>query len=410
MIAKSLEKHPDYQLIKQNDVVSFFHLQLPRWLLEDNRYSGLSLEAKFVYTLLFNRFQLSKYNGWVNGNGEVFIIYTRRELAKCLNIGEKRVSSAMVELKEQQLIWEKRCGRGCPNHIYLAMVVLGLEDSLQSEGNPLDVVDCSGIEGDEMAVLDESAEVVDGAGEMIIEGENADFPAPTDISDCEISENHDCLEPPKTPFKNSQSGVARTADSAVLEPPNRPPSIKDKSQYSKDINSQSHSQCQRQEYAAPTGDCQESSPSVAKKPEAKTKNLPDNFLETHPSPNLIHDSEETELSEIFNKCELDYLESQQSAVMRDAIERLYYSQYFKIGNAVYPQSKIRENLNRLDIFILQDVLDRLGANMGKIRNSSAYVTTVLFNTIMETGSDLIVDPYLNFLRNSGKQALTKGGG
>ena len=109
---------PDYGLMKQSDVVQFYHLQFPRWLLEDRRYMPLGIEAKFVYMLLFNRFQLSKHNGWINGEGEVYVIYTRRELAEKLGVNEKRVSAAMNELKEYKLIWEKRCGRGFANQIY----------------------------------------------------------------------------------------------------------------------------------------------------------------------------------------------------------------------------------------------------------------------------------------------------
>jgi len=59
--------------------------------------------------LLFNRFQLSKRNGWMNEDGEVFVIYTRGELAGKLHIGEKRVTSAMNELRDFRLIWERRC-------------------------------------------------------------------------------------------------------------------------------------------------------------------------------------------------------------------------------------------------------------------------------------------------------------
>ena len=76
-----LNNHPDYRLMKQSDVVSFFHLQMPRWLFCDPKYNHLSLEAKVAYTFLLNRFQLSKMNGWVNCEGEVFI----RPLAKLNN-------------------------------------------------------------------------------------------------------------------------------------------------------------------------------------------------------------------------------------------------------------------------------------------------------------------------------------
>ena len=55
---------------------------------------------------------------------------------------------------------------------------------------------------------------------------------------------------------------------------------------------------------------------------------------------------------------------------------------------------------------MQAAVGKITGNTSRtIRNSSAYVAAVLFNTIMEAGSDLLADPYLNFLRQN-----TKGGG
>ena len=52
---------------------------------------------------------------------------------------------------------------------------------------------------------------------------------------------------------------------------------------------------------------------------------------------------------------------------------------------------------------MQAAIGKITSNTDrKIRNSSAYIVAVLFNSIMETGSDLMVDPYLNFLRQNGK--------
>ena len=75
-----------------------------------------------TYTFLLSRFQLSRRNGCVNDLGEVFVIFLRRELARELRIGEKHVTAAFQKLAELDLIWEKRCGRGDANQIYLASV------------------------------------------------------------------------------------------------------------------------------------------------------------------------------------------------------------------------------------------------------------------------------------------------
>ncbi|MCR2026050.1 hypothetical protein [Anaerotruncus colihominis] len=38
--------HPGFPLMKQGDIVSFYHLQMPRWLFTESKYMALSLEAK----------------------------------------------------------------------------------------------------------------------------------------------------------------------------------------------------------------------------------------------------------------------------------------------------------------------------------------------------------------------------
>ena len=122
MKAAKLNQRPAFALMKQTDIQSVHHLQMPRWLFSDQRYAEMSLDAKVAYTFLLNRFQLSRRNGWVNDNGEVFVIFPRKALAQELRICEQRVSAAFRKLAELHLIWEKRCGRGDANQIYLACV------------------------------------------------------------------------------------------------------------------------------------------------------------------------------------------------------------------------------------------------------------------------------------------------
>jgi hypothetical protein len=96
-------------------------MQMPRWLFSDPRYADMSLDAKVTYTFLLNRFQLSRRNGWVNEQGEVFVIFPRKALAAELRICEQRVTAAFKKLTELCLIGEAlRPRRRQPN--YLACV------------------------------------------------------------------------------------------------------------------------------------------------------------------------------------------------------------------------------------------------------------------------------------------------
>ena len=81
MRAAKIKEHPSFPLMKQTDIQSVYHMQMPRWLFSDPRYAEMSLDAKVTYTFLLNRFQLSRRNGWVNEYGEVFVIFPRKSLA-----------------------------------------------------------------------------------------------------------------------------------------------------------------------------------------------------------------------------------------------------------------------------------------------------------------------------------------
>lgn len=131
-----MERHPAFALMKQGDVVSFFHMQMPRWLFSDNRYKGLPLEAKVAYTFLLNRFQLSRLNGWVNDAGEVFVIFTRESLAEEMQISYRKAIECFKELAKAELIWEQRLGRGSANRIYLAAVSFAEQENASNTSAP----------------------------------------------------------------------------------------------------------------------------------------------------------------------------------------------------------------------------------------------------------------------------------
>ena len=118
------EDRQGFTLMKLSGAISYFHMQMPRWLFCDPRYMGMGLESKVAYTFLLNRYQLSRRNGWVNRHGEVYIIYTREDLARELQVSYRKAIACFKELADRRLVWEQRQGRGLPNRIFLAEVVL----------------------------------------------------------------------------------------------------------------------------------------------------------------------------------------------------------------------------------------------------------------------------------------------
>ena len=106
--------------------------------------------------------------------------------------------------------------------------------------------------------------------------------------------------------------------------------------------------------------------------------------------------EEEELMDILDACELDCFSPETARVFENAIERLFYADSFRIGNATLPQSRVRAKLRRLDGMILREAESKLRANQERnVKNSTAYTMAVLFNCIAESESDLMIDPYLN---------------
>ena len=322
MKAAKLSERPAFSLMKQTDIQKIYHLQMPRWLFSDPRYADMSLDAKVAYTFLLNRFQLSRRKGWVNEQGEVFVIFPRKAMAQELRICEQRVSAAFHKLAEKHLIWEQRCGRGEANQIYLAQV------------HPIDDPDysCEPFADEEIS-------------ETQCDSRTADF------------EVLDVVEPQDLRFKNSQNRGFRTADFEVQEPQDPLPSYIEKSYIEESHNEVSLSVIDRR-------------------------------------------TDEEELNDILDGCDLYTFSPEMARIFENAIERLFYSDSFRIGNATLPQSRVRSRLHLLDMMVLQDAESKINHNTEKIRNSTRYIMSVIFNCITESESNLEIDPYLNSIRAS----------
>ena len=66
--------------------------------------------------------KLSKMNHWVNAKGEIYLIYTRKEIQRKLNLSDKPITRAFKELRETNLIKEEKQGFGKPNLIYIGKI------------------------------------------------------------------------------------------------------------------------------------------------------------------------------------------------------------------------------------------------------------------------------------------------
>jgi len=106
-----------------NDVNSNRFYQLPKFLFEAE-FKNLSNDAKVLYALLRDRHELSLQNNWINEKNEVYLIYTREEMANMLGITMPTLRKAIKELKDFGLMEEERIGLNRANRIYLTSVDL----------------------------------------------------------------------------------------------------------------------------------------------------------------------------------------------------------------------------------------------------------------------------------------------
>ena len=86
---------------------SFF--QIPKVLFKMRREGSLSLTAFDVYLLMSDRFRLSKKNGWIDEEGDTYIMYSYEELCEELNLKRRNsISDAIKELENLNLIKKKK--------------------------------------------------------------------------------------------------------------------------------------------------------------------------------------------------------------------------------------------------------------------------------------------------------------
>ena len=104
--------------MKISEVKNNAFYQFPQWLL-DEEYKHLSLRAKVMYMLIFDRWTLSIQNKWHDKNGEVFVYFTIEEFMSKLSCSRQSVVNAKKELSDCLLIKENQQGINKPNRIYI---------------------------------------------------------------------------------------------------------------------------------------------------------------------------------------------------------------------------------------------------------------------------------------------------
>ncbi|MGL5437714.1 MAG: DUF6017 domain-containing protein [Lachnospiraceae bacterium] len=125
----------DYYYGAEADQFSFY--RVPRALIKDSRFKGVSSDAKLLYGLMLDRMAMSMKNGWLDVENRVYIIYTLEDIMEDLNCSKGTGVKILAELDTAKgigLIERKKRGQGKPTIIYVKNFIT-CENQQVSEGS-----------------------------------------------------------------------------------------------------------------------------------------------------------------------------------------------------------------------------------------------------------------------------------
>lgn len=104
----------------ESEQFSFY--RIPKLLIKDPKFKGLSSDAKLLYGLMLERMSLSMKNGWFDDQDRAYIVYTIDMITEDLGVGRDKAIKIMSTLDSKKgigLIERVRRGQGKPDIIYV---------------------------------------------------------------------------------------------------------------------------------------------------------------------------------------------------------------------------------------------------------------------------------------------------
>ena len=127
----------NFNFISANETRRALYYQLPKVLFESEKYRKMSNDAKVAYAMLKDRCEYSLQNNWVDQEGNIYFIFTTKELMNLLHVGNKKVADIKSELASYGLLLSKRMPpkvmpdgtkKGVPARLYLGQLDLTATD------------------------------------------------------------------------------------------------------------------------------------------------------------------------------------------------------------------------------------------------------------------------------------------
>lgn len=111
--------------LSKQEAEAFAFVRVPKVLLTNPRYTGLSANAVLLYGILLDRMCLSTKNKdrFTDHFGCVFVYCTLKDICEMLSCGHDKATKTLRELEMFGLISRQQQGKGRPARIYVQKVI-----------------------------------------------------------------------------------------------------------------------------------------------------------------------------------------------------------------------------------------------------------------------------------------------
>ncbi len=107
----------------------FSYYSLPRVFFEKEKYMDMSTEAKILYSILLDKINLSEEKGWIDENGNPYVVCTINEVKEHIGWGKAKAINILNELERKYFLIKRKCrGLGKPNIIYVKNIIENNEE------------------------------------------------------------------------------------------------------------------------------------------------------------------------------------------------------------------------------------------------------------------------------------------
>ena len=316
----------------------FTFFRIPKLLFTDERFIGLSSDAKILYGLMLDRMGLSVKNGWIDEKNHVYIYFTLEEVMEYMRIGKDKGVKLFAELDDEKgcgLIKKKKQGLGKPTLIYVMNFVSNIECPEDDDYDP---------SNNDENEASESTEVRTSTNAEVKTSTNAEVKT---------------SEKPK-------SGLPKIQNSALLE--NRSPNFAKTEVNNNDFNNNKNNNTDFSEIHPILSYQHGVSP--------RKKDVMDEIREREKYRELICENIEYEF------LAKNYGESEATGVVNIMLDAICSKKdYLVIKSEQIPQMVVKSVLLKLDYSHVEYVLDCMKKNLTKVHNIDSYLLTSLYNSI-----------------------------